>query len=321
MGVKKKTRFRAQLDRLRAVSDLRLSTRDRIRLSSICRESLPEVEENLNKILPGIYTAYGIEKCLRDWLNRIDLQILLQQAAVTWLALDYYHARQFQPKRFRKHPGGAEALRTMLVDRLQHFIQANFQQILTHMAAMLALPDACLSTSRWSQEIKAQLERQGGIKVKAIHLEANLPPCGLAWTEQLTHAQWDFVRKQIDAGNPWPITVLGYSTEPHRQKTLVAYGYQSVREGIGKLFVYDPGCPHSGQHIQINFHGRPLVLTESCVDRRSAVLFGFFCCNYTPVDPPRSKWETFLCKVIPFNIKWHAVRWIRLCWLRIRCID
>jgi hypothetical protein len=276
MGVKKKTRFRAQLDRLEAASDIRLATRDRIHLEAACRESLSDAEIDLNQLLPGIYNVYGIEKCLKAWLNRIDPQIFLQQAAVTWLALDYYHARQFQPVRFWKNSEGAEALKTILVDRLRQFIQANLSQILTHMAAMLALPNTWLSTSRWSQEIKAKIEQQGDFKIEAIHFEINLPPGGLAWIDQVTHAQWNILRKQIDAGNPWPIILLGYTLNPHRHKTVVAYGYHKGKDGIGKVFVYDPICQQSGQHIQINFRKHPPVLTESCIHRHTEPVFGFF---------------------------------------------
>lgn len=111
-------------------------------------------------------------------------------------------------------------------------------------------------------------------------------PSGAAWLLARSKEEWSTLKKHIDAKTPWPIGLVGSSTDPFSNHQVVAYGYDDPGDGTGTIFVYDMNCPDSENTIHLNFGGPILTAKESCPSKARGELRGFFCEAYAFANPP-----------------------------------
>ncbi len=121
----------------------------------------------------------------------------------------------------------------------------------------------------------------------ALHLMPKRWPLrgGAPWVGRNSRAHWDRLKAHINAGEPWPIGLVGATTDPFMNHQVVAYGYDDNGDGRGTAYVYDMNCPGAEQTIQLDFRGEVLIARESCPGARGE-LVGFFCEAYSPELPP-----------------------------------
>jgi hypothetical protein len=109
---------------------------------------------------------------------------------------------------------------------------------------------------------------------------------GPAWLLEQSKLEWTALKAHIDAGTPWPITIIGTSTSPFNNHQILSYGYEDAGDGTGTIFVYDMNCPDKENSLRLDFHGAVLQAQETCADERRGPLRGFFCNDYRPAEPP-----------------------------------
>jgi hypothetical protein len=109
---------------------------------------------------------------------------------------------------------------------------------------------------------------------------------GPAWLLEQTKGEWATLKGHLDAGRPWPLTIIGTSTSPFHNHQILAHGYDDPGDGTGTLFVYDMNCPDKDNTIRLDFRGAILQAQETCADERRGALRGFFCNDYRPAQPP-----------------------------------
>jgi hypothetical protein len=122
----------------------------------------------------------------------------------------------------------------------------------------------------------------------ALHLMPKQWPFkgGPSWLLARSKEHWEALKGHIDAGDPWPIGLVGETTEPFENHQVVAYGYDQNPDNRGTIYLYDMNCPGVEQTIELDFSGDALLAKESCPGARG-VLRGFFCEAYSPELPPR----------------------------------
>jgi hypothetical protein len=96
---------------------------------------------------------------------------------------------------------------------------------------------------------------------------------------------WRHLKRHIDAGEPWPIGLVGTTKDPFTNHQVLACGYDERGDGRGTIYIYDMNCPGAEQTIELDFRGESLLADESCPGGRGS-LRGFFCEDYTPSQPP-----------------------------------
>lgn len=112
---------------------------------------------------------------------------------------------------------------------------------------------------------------------------------GPAWLLARSKDEWDELKRHIDDGTPWPVTLVGSSVSPFNNHQVLAYGYDDADEGTATMFVYDMNCPDKENSIGLDFRGRLLQASETCPIQLRGALRGFFCNEYQPQDPPAVK--------------------------------
>jgi hypothetical protein len=114
---------------------------------------------------------------------------------------------------------------------------------------------------------------------------------GPRWLARETIKQWNILKRHIDANEPWPIGLVGTTTDPTLNHQVVAIGYEDDHAGSGTIYLYDMNCPNTEQTIQITFNGETLTMVESCKNDQRGPLQGFFCEQYLPNPiPPIIAW-------------------------------
>lgn len=117
---------------------------------------------------------------------------------------------------------------------------------------------------------------------------------GAPWLLARSKEQWAILKKHVDAGEPWPVVLVGATKNPFDNHHVLAYGYEDPGDGTGTIYIYDmnsPGnCPPGAgdtveQTLRVDFRGQMLTAVESCPGVRGP-LRGFFCSAYTPGQPP-----------------------------------
>jgi hypothetical protein len=118
----------------------------------------------------------------------------------------------------------------------------------------------------------------------ALHL---VPSLGANWMLARTKQEWRVLKRRLDAGQPWPIGLVGRTRGSFANHQVLATGYTDPGDGTGSISVYDSCCPRSIHTITLDFRGRGLIADESCGQGGDDTQWkGFFCDAYTPARPP-----------------------------------
>jgi hypothetical protein len=221
--------------------------------------------------LGGTLAAFGIGRTLTDWVTRAVVIPYGLCGGMAFAALDYYKTGLAIPRGTgpwdqptRATPEGAR-LRTYLWERLLDSLKDNVASVLAWMAVLHQVPKG------WPF--------RGGPR----------------WLLAESKEHWNTLKKHIDAGEPWPLALVGTAQDPTSNHQVLAYGYEDPGDGTGTIYVYDmnsPGfCPPESQTateqtIAVDFRGEMLAAMESCPNGARGPLRGFFCEVYRQVQPP-----------------------------------
>jgi len=219
----------------------------------------------------GILAGLGLGRVLTDWVTRATVIPYGLCGGMAFAALDYYKKGLPIPRGTgpwdqptRATPQGAE-LRTYLWKRLLNSLEDNVATVLYWMAVLHRVP------KMWPFR------------------------GGSPWLLARSKEHWIELKRHLDAGEPWPIALVGTTQDPTSNHQVLAYGYDDPRDGTGTIYVYDmnsPGfCPPDSlgateQTIAIDLRGEGLVATESCPNEARGPLQGLFCEVYHPMQPP-----------------------------------
>jgi hypothetical protein len=114
---------------------------------------------------------------------------------------------------------------------------------------------------------------------------------GPGWLLAESKKQWSILKKDVEAGRPRPIGLVGTANDPTLNHQVLAYGYDDPGDGTGTIYLYDMNCPGREQTIQLDFRGKVLEAEEDCRSSGRGSLRGFFCETYIPeLNPPRIDW-------------------------------
>jgi hypothetical protein len=183
---------------------------------------------------------------------------------MAFAALDYYRIKSPLPRGngyydqpTRATPAGTR-LRTYLWKRLLDSLELNAAKVLVWMVVLHVLP--------------AWWPFNGGN----------------AWLLRESKKEWNVLKEHIDAGEPWPIALIGTTKNPCNNHQVLAYGYEDADDETGCIYVYDMNCPGDERKINIDMRGNTLLAVEDCASTTRGPLQGFFCEDYKPVVPPET---------------------------------
>jgi arylamine N-acetyltransferase len=109
---------------------------------------------------------------------------------------------------------------------------------------------------------------------------------GAAELLKRSKTQWDVLKGHIGAGEPWPIGLIGTTSNPMHDHQVVAYGYEDNGDNSGLIWIYDNNHPDQEVTINLDFGGTELQAEESHPNANRGPLKGFFCEPYAAKVPP-----------------------------------
>lgn len=83
---------------------------------------------------------------------------------------------------------------------------------------------------------------------------------GRAHFGEALRCEWDAIRRQMDAGRPVVLGLVGDAPDPFSQHQVLAYGYAGT-DDRGTLFVYDPNSPGEEKTIAFTVAGSHARIT------------------------------------------------------------
>lgn len=148
-------------------------------------------------------------------------------------------------------------------------------------------PGSALRNYIWHRLLDSMQGRAAQVMLRwsvALHV---IPTLGGRWVLRETMREWQALKRRLDAGQPWPIGLVGRAHGSFANHQVLALGYTDTGDGTGVLTVYDSCCPRSAHTITLDFRGRSLRAEESCGSHGGETRWkGFFCDAYTPARPP-----------------------------------
>jgi hypothetical protein len=196
---------------------------------------------------------------------------------MAYAAADYYRAGLVAPQETNDQPRwdtpqGAD-LRGFMWRRLVESMYRNAAQVLAWMVMLHLLPK--------------ERPFYGG------------PP----WLRDKSREHFHVLKGHIDAGEPWPILLMGENPNPFSNHVVLAYGYEDAGNGEATIYIYDPNCPVREHTVEVDFRGERLEARESFGNRMGwTPVRGFFCYAYTPVTPPLV-WQAWDCEELGYACK------------------
>ncbi len=113
---------------------------------------------------------------------------------------------------------------------------------------------------------------------------------GPRWLSRQSLKECQKLKRYLDAGQPWPVGLVGTTPVATEDHQVVAYDYTESSDGSTTFYLYDMNCPGTGKTTTITFGDGRLKAVEQCSGGRGP-LQGFFCEQYAiNPDPPAVSW-------------------------------
>lgn len=139
----------------------------------------------------------------------------------------------------------------------------------------------------WQRQVESFVINAPQLLVWMVMLHLPLPFAGSRWLLDRTKAEWRALKTKIDAGEPWPICLIGSSRSPFDNHQVLAIGYDETGPATGVISLYDMNSPGRAQTITLDMRGRELIAVETSPIPARGQLRGFFVEQYTPKPPPK----------------------------------
>lgn len=315
-----KTLFRPQIDGsgFEFIKEI-----DKKEIDGVRQKFESAVDDSIDFLKPSYCVAldiYDIKNSLADSVaNKIPPDFIRHSGQI-YVTLDYYYARRFFPKSVAKKEKKSTLVNAFFRSRASDNINANAALLLGNTAIAYMIPDRWLPESWLVDPIKEEIKQMELVKDSTIDLTLNLPSGGNLWLRDTSRQEWDKLKKYIDSGKPWPIRLIGASLIPYENEAVIAYGYQEVGNGTGKIYVCDLKYPGQEQAITLKFHGKTQLTVEGFENPSDDNIRGFYCENYAEQPPPAVGKLRFFRKILPIKPIWYVTHWMRIFWLWIRSL-
>jgi len=96
----------------------------------------------------------------------------------------------------------------------------------------------------------------------------------------LSKDEFDKLKEHILYDSPWPIALIGESTDPCENHQVLACDFDD-----SAIYIYDMNYPGARRKISLDFTDPALVPDEECPDNEHIIWRGFFCEEYSPKPP------------------------------------
>jgi hypothetical protein len=260
------TQFKPEVHGFAFVNAWKLEALDRAGIRERVERITYAVTNILRFLFGGKWALVAFKDCrdkLRMWVDGILDGTYGYCGGMAFAAVDYYHRpdldfprgteRDIRPTWDR----GAD-LRKYIVRRLVDSLIDNAPIFLTWMAFLHVIPEKSLLRG------------------------------GKGWLRRKSEQEWRRLKRHLDAGDPWPIGLVGETKNPTFNHQIVAYDYEYA-DGAITIYVYDVNCPGQANTIRLEF-GEERLGVESCHDQGRGALQGFFCERYRRKSPPAVVW-------------------------------
>jgi hypothetical protein len=138
----------------------------------------------------------------------------------------------------------------------------------------------------WKRQLESFSINLPGLLSWMLMLHGPIPGGGAGWLRDRSREEWEELKRHIDGDTPWPLALIGSSTNPFDNHQVLAYGYEDPGDGTGVIYLYDMNCPDREHTTRLDFRGEALEAKESCPGHNRGPLRGFFCETYRPDEPP-----------------------------------
>jgi len=120
-----------------------------------------------------------------------------------------------------------------------------------------------------------------------LHLINEKVGGGAPELKKRSQQEWEKLKTHLNKGEPWPIVLIGSTTNPSDNHQVLVYGYREKVDGTHVMYLYDNNWPNVDVTITLNFSQSVLEAVESNPSQARGPLKGFFLGNYTVKTPPK----------------------------------
>jgi hypothetical protein len=314
-----KTWFRPQIDGPQVGNAGRADENEIDKIHKSFQLAIDAVYNLLKPFYNGALDFYEVRKKLKHWISKKIPPGRSLHDGLIFVALDYFYSRRFKSDKELSLPICQAQIYFYLRQRRADHMVSNSQLLLSYMTTANLIPEKWVPESLLIDPIEAEIKKLPEFKDVRIDINLALPPGGKIWIYQNFLENWEKLKNYIDAGRPWPIRLMANTLNPYENKSVIAYGYEDMGNGSGKIDVYDIDCPDQEHTISFKLNENTLTVSEICRHSNSiSYLHGFFCENYSVVTPPHTSISRFFYSIIPMKSIWHIMRFICLLGLWIR---
>ena len=98
--------------------------------------------------------------------------------------------------------------------------------------------------------------------------------------------EWVKIKSHLDAGDPWPVGIIGETRDPMSNHQVLATGYDDAGDGHPTLYIMDSNAPDTETVLGLDFTGPQLVTVPAALSSDQGEIRGIYCESYTPKVPP-----------------------------------
>jgi hypothetical protein len=314
-----KTWFRPQIDGFQVGTAARADEKEINEIYKRFQLAIDTVCKLLKPAYNGALELYEVKKNLKQWIAKKIPPSRSLHDGLIFVALDYFYSRRFTAKIDLGTPTRPTKIYSYLRQRQDDHMVSNSHLLLRYMTTANLIPEIWLPESLLIDPIEAEIKKLAEFRDVRIDINLALPHGGRLWVYENFLENWEELKNYIDAGRPWPIRLMTNTLNPYENKSVIAYGYEDVGDGSGKIYIYDIYCPAREHTINFQFNEKILTVSESCrKSNYNSYLHGFFCEHYSVVSPPHSSVSRFFSFILPMKSIWHIVRFFCLLWLWVK---
>ncbi len=265
----------------------------------------------------GDALVQGIQQKLEQWLARESSTTCDYSGGMVCATLDCYTAGVASPS-YVAH--GHSSRRSKTTRRIWHAylwrrtrdnLEHNASTFLSWLAVLYGLPRKSLVEAALHLSFAQALEQTGAVVDPQVRLHVQYPD-QLAWQDMALQQQWHALQQHLDAGTPWPITLVRKTRNPYAAQHALAYGYETISDHEGMIYVYEPTYPGHEWRLHLDLQEKRLTEPDTSATTNRVPIVGFYCEAYCLCRPPTTLIYCFLSFLLYWEPVWRMIRYVRL---------